>query len=431
MILSNLSKNFLKNSSRSIIYKVINIIITLYLVRITLDLLTIEQYAFWIVFLSILAWINMLDFGLGQGFRNLYTDSIILNNKLKSSQLVSSLYFLNFIFSVLVASIFIFLLFVLDLKIFEINNLVPIKWFFYLLCIFLVKYIFRSVSYLLLSTHRARFNMLLILFENVLALLWVLICFKFNELEFIYFILGYITSQLIAVIIFSYFVFRLTDLNLPKFKHINVLISKKIIKKGLNYFVLQLVALLLFGSLPYLISLFFKPLQVVEFGITWRLFSAIVSFIMIAIGPLWSLFKEAKTTFNISWMKNVWFKSIYFCLISVFVLGLSLFVLADFMELWLGKNLNLEISYFLPFGIYACLMAWSGFHSQILNGFGKLKSSIISSLFQGITFFILNFVLISDFTSPHSVIYILVISFVFPAVILPITSFKLINVKND
>ncbi|MDA7790069.1 hypothetical protein N8967_05020 [Akkermansiaceae bacterium] len=428
MTLENLTGTLLNNSTQSIFFKVINILVTLLLIRVTLGLLTTEQYAFWIVFLSVLAWVNMLDFGVGQGFRNLYTDARLLNKISDARALISTLYFLNIIFVSFVATLFF--IFVIRLSIFGASDLLQPKWVFFLFCVFLLKYVFRSLTYLLLASHRARFNMLLILLENALALCWVLICRQLGDLEFKDFIFGYLATQLITVIIFSYFIFKNTELELPNLKDINLVSSKKIAENGLKYFILQLIAFLLFGSLPYLISLHFTSIQVVEFGVTWRFFSALVSLVMISVGPLWSLFKVAKTTNNVSWMKDIWCKSFSLILIFSVIMCLSLSYVSDFMKIWLGKDLNLETSYFIPFSIYVCVMAWTGLHSQILNGFGILKISITASIFQIATYFLLIYYWIGSFDSPHFVIYALLVSFVFPVFMLPISSFKLINKKK-
>ena len=65
-----------KNIAGSFLVKGLNIVISLLLIPITLNILDPVKYGIWITIFSIVNWFNMMDIGIGNGFRNKFTSQV-------------------------------------------------------------------------------------------------------------------------------------------------------------------------------------------------------------------------------------------------------------------------------------------------------------------------------------------------------------------
>ena len=103
-----------RNVLYSFILKFIDGIIYLLVVPITLDFLDEYSYGVWLIINSILVWINTFDVGLGNGLRNLLSESIAHKDYNRARIFISTTYFLLFILSILLILIFSILINLID-----------------------------------------------------------------------------------------------------------------------------------------------------------------------------------------------------------------------------------------------------------------------------------------------------------------------------
>ena len=71
----------------------VTIVCALLIVPLTIDYVNPTRYGIWLTLSSIIAWFNLLDFGLGHGFRNKFAEAKANRNFELASQYVSTAYF--------------------------------------------------------------------------------------------------------------------------------------------------------------------------------------------------------------------------------------------------------------------------------------------------------------------------------------------------
>jgi len=86
------SKTAFRNIILSVIGKLISAVTPLVFVPMTIDYLNPTRYGIWLTVCSVISWINVLDLGLGSGFRNRFTEAVAVGNNQLAKQYVSTTY---------------------------------------------------------------------------------------------------------------------------------------------------------------------------------------------------------------------------------------------------------------------------------------------------------------------------------------------------
>ena len=98
---SKLSQSMLKN----LLLKPISYILNLVYTPLLLSYLGEEKYGLWATILSIIAWVNLCDIGIGNGLRNLLTSELANNELEDARKSVSTAYITLSIISLLITAL--------------------------------------------------------------------------------------------------------------------------------------------------------------------------------------------------------------------------------------------------------------------------------------------------------------------------------------
>ena len=110
------SANVVRNSFISGILKIATLACSLLMVPVTIDYLNQENYGIWMAMTSILYWFVFLDVGLGNGLRNYLAEAISRNDMLSARSYISTAFIMLSGISVVLAFVFIPLVYVFDLN---------------------------------------------------------------------------------------------------------------------------------------------------------------------------------------------------------------------------------------------------------------------------------------------------------------------------
>lgn len=94
------------NLSLFLVFKMINMIISFFMVPITLNYLDKTRYGLWAALSSVLAWFFIFDIGIGNGIRNKYTELNAKGNLDLLKKYVSTPYFLFGGIAILITAVF-------------------------------------------------------------------------------------------------------------------------------------------------------------------------------------------------------------------------------------------------------------------------------------------------------------------------------------
>jgi O-antigen/teichoic acid export membrane protein len=153
---------------------------------------------------------------------------------------------------------------------------------------------------------------------------------------------------------------------------------------GINFFVIQIAALILFQTDNIIITQLFSPKEVTTFNIAFRLFSVIIMAFSIIITPLWSAFTEAYTNKDFQWIKTTLLKLKKLCmllaLLTVFVLLMSPLI----FKWWMGDKVKIPFSLSIALSLYIIVCMWQNIHVYFLNGIGKIRLQLYLVIISGI-----------------------------------------------
>lgn len=407
-------------ASRSVLIsfalKGLAVIVNLMYVPICIDYLDAERYGIWLTLSSIIGWMSFFDLGLGNGLRNKLTESLARDDIMKARQYVSTSYFLfSVIFISLIAVFtiadpFLNWLQILNIKNDTISNYEIQICALIVFIFFSLRFIFMNIAIVAYSKQKPFYSHLFSSGGSLLSLILIYILKYFTgegngDLTLLVFVLS--SSQVFILIIASLILYN-KSVNFkslkPKIKLIELKLSKDILKLGLNFFVIQIVGLILFSSANILIARKFSTEEVTVYNIVFKYFNVVPMIYAIILSPIWSAVTDAIHRDDFIWLKKT-LKGLNY-ISAVFIIGIIIMIfLSDFFyKLWIGDRIEkIQFEYSLIMGIWAITTVAFSPYSAYLNGFGKLKFSVRFFLLLPVFFIILAITLMDTFLKASGV----------------------------
>lgn len=380
--------NIKKNIIGSFGIKVLGILISFLLVPYTINLLNQEKYGIWITIFSIVTWFNVMDIGLGNGFRNKFTEAMAIKNEVLAKKYIQTLYSSMFLITgILLIFFFIVNHFlnwerILNIpKNFDENIDFLVGTVFVLLC---AQLILKNISTILLSLQKTTFSNSLILLGNLLSLIFIFVFNKIYTINLFSIAIIFMMSPIIVFIIATIIIFskelkhlRPKFFAIPQKKYFNELMTL-----GLKFFLIQITTIVMFSSSSIIITQLYGPSAVTPYNVTYQLFAAAQIFFSIIITPFWSAFTEANAKNDYVWIKTSLKKLMFIW--GVFSVGIIiLWLISPFVfKIWLGSNIIIPFGLSFQFALFAILMAWSSIFASYLAGIGKISISLYGAIFQ-------------------------------------------------
>lgn len=367
------------------ICKPVSMVIGYIYVPIVLNYLGVEKYGIWSTILTILSWISYFDIGIGNGLRNRLTESIAANDYMKSRCLVSSAYvFVSIIIMIVSAISCLIALFVDWNKIFGViffaENLSVIVC---LSVIFVsINFILSLCKNILYALQKAANVSFMELSIQILNLCGVFLATKIVPGNLFLMAMIYGSSMTITNVIFSLLLYKRNVDLIPSIKYVDLAIGKNLTNLGIQFFIIQIAALVLFTTDSLIISYFYGPICVTSYSTVNKLFHAISSIYLAFLAPIWSAVTKAKSEKNSLFFKKILKRIRLFMLpfFSGIILLINLF--RPIAGWWLGQELNYEPGLILLGGIYCALTIWCNAYANIINGLEMMKISMATAIIQ-------------------------------------------------
>jgi O-antigen/teichoic acid export membrane protein len=356
--------------------------INLLLVPLLLTAVGKERFGIWQTILAILSWSSLLNFGLGNGLRNLITKLVAENRKEEigfaigsAFKIISKIVF--FAALLILPTIFFFLN---PDKLFsgnqianqEIINAFAVFAGFFLLNIILG--LSSSIAYGFQKSAIAGITNAVYLFLCYVSIL-IAIHFTILTLVEIAFIfgaiqsLGHLTSLLWQIKKFE------IKFNL---KHKYSLSS--VYKLSGSFFAVQLLSILFLSIDNFVISVNLGAGKTAEFSILSKVFYTIIGVFSVLLIQLWNSVTEANLKNDNKWVLKIGKRLAIFA----FLLFFGSLILSAFknslLRLWLGDQfLNISYSSFYLFSFYTFSHCLNAILINIQNGLGQLRLQIVST----------------------------------------------------
>jgi O-antigen/teichoic acid export membrane protein len=425
-----------KNIAGSFVIKGLSILTTLILVPLTINLLDQEKYGIWMTIFSIVSWFNMMDVGIGNGFRNKFAEAVALNNNVLAKDYVQTFYssmgIIASVFLIFYSIVNPFLNWqaILNLPINFNENIGLIVWAVFAL--FCVQLYVKSISTLLLSLQKTSLSDSLMLCGNIVALLFILLLRISDKISLLSISMAFMTAPILVYVIVTVYSFnnnlrqyRPKIFSMPKKEYLNDLIGL-----GLKFFYIQITGIIIFSSSNIIVAQLFGPAQVTPFNVANRLFATAQSFFTIITTPFWSAFTDANALKDYKWIKKS-IKSLMKIWVLFTIGVLIIWILSpEIIHLWIGSKVNIPLMLSLQFAIQTIIATFQSPFVFYIYGSGKLKLIFYITIFQSIIYIPMAFSLAKISVIGMSGIMLATnICLLIPCVFAPIQYHKLVNNK--
>jgi O-antigen/teichoic acid export membrane protein len=170
----------------------------------------------------------------------------------------------------------------------------------------------------------------------------------------------------------------------PSIRYVNFHYAHDLMSLGIKFFIIQMAGVILYQTSNIIIAQLFGPAQVTQYNIAFKYFSIITMVMSIIMMPFWSATTEAWIKKDCSWIENS-INKLIFVWIFISISTLIMLVFSNFIyRIWVGKEIKVPISISVVIACYVIINGWCNIFSQFLNGVGKIKLQVYSSIFGSI-----------------------------------------------
>lgn len=369
----------------SFIGKGISVLCSFLLVPLILGYLDPTRYGIWLTITSLLQWIALFDLGFGNGFRNRFVETSSTGQKELAIRYVSTAYFAMAMVSAVVILVFLFAYLFLDLS--RILNAPPKiasevnKVILAVCCLQGLKFTIDVVNILLAANHKLGIANLTAAVSSAGALIVCFLLRYFSTPSLMSVALVLMLVPIALNIIVSIFYFGMAYIEYrPRMSMVDFGLIPSILSVGGQFFIIQIVSLVLYTTANIIISNLYDPGEVTPYNIAIKYFSIITIAFNIILAPFWSRFTHEFQSKNHEWIK----KSIT-RLIGVWAgfsaLAALMLLLSSYgYSLWIGDSVHISFGLSFAVMLFSILSNWNNIFAYFLNGVSKVRLQLISGV---------------------------------------------------
>jgi len=379
------SLNAKKNVLIMLVIRGCSILISFFLVPVTINYINPTRYGVWITLSSIISWFSFFDIGFGNGLRNKFAEAIAKGENDLARIYVSTTYAILCIIIGIVLILFLCINPFLNWsKILntpadmasELSILALIVFVF-----FALQFVLKLITTVLTSDQQPAKASLFDFLGTLISFLIIFVLTKTTSGNLIY--LGTVFSLTpVLVLLLSSFWFYSHSYRkyAPSIKFVKFKYAHDLMSLGIKFFLIQIAAVVLYQTSNIIIAQLFGPAQVTPYNIAYKYFSLIPMGLGIIMMPFWSAFTEAWVKNDILWIRNTIRKLVKMW--SLITLGtlLMLIFANPIYKLWVGEEIKVPLSLSVVMAAYVVVNGWCGIFSHFLNGVGKIKLQLYSGL---------------------------------------------------
>ena len=340
----------------------------------------------WYTILSVITWIYMFDFGIGNGLRNQLAASLAVGNADASKRIVSSSVFCIGVISL--ALLLIFLIanpFVGWNEVFGISRetVSPSTLSMCMLIVgvgIIIQFFLRIVSSILYAMQKSALVNLLAFLPNAMLLLYLLVAptgsvdDNLINLAFAHIVAINLPLLVAFVVVVG---FALEDCR-PRLSAVDIRTSRDVIGTGFTMMWLQLVWMVVSATHPMLISAITTSSDVVEYQIYYKVFYTGASLLILAIVPVWSAVTDASARGEFGWVIRAYKRYSLFVVVALAIEMAIVPFLQVIFDIWLGdSSIKVDLGYALVFVLFGAVFVWHNVNTSFANGLSMFRTQKI------------------------------------------------------
>lgn len=371
-----------KNVVYLILLKGLSIAVGLAFVPLILGYIDAERYGIWLSISSIISWFYFFDIGLGNGLRNKFAEAIAQGDHVRAKTYVSTTYFILGGIFLLVLLLFFFVNPFLNwqriLNTAAVGNQELSLLISYTFTVLIVQFVLKLISTVLMADQKSALSSSLNTFGNLLALVVIIVLIKTTSGSLtnlaLVLTLAPASIYLAATIYLFYGKYRLYY---PSYKYVSIGESKALIGLGLKFFIIQMAGIVFFSVTNIFIAQFANQEAVAEYNIVNKYFGVGYLVYGILLTPIWSAVTDAYSKGDHAWLVATLKRLNLLSVVIVCLIVVLLFSSPAVFQLWIGDTMGITFSLSLMVALYMITKTILAPFSTYLNGFGKLKLSLI------------------------------------------------------
>ena len=436
-ISSNRTINLTKHIGLSFLFKLCAILANFMLVPLTINYLGTTNYGVWLIISSFIGWFTFFDVGLGHGLRNKFAEAKAKDDINLVKGYVSSAYFTLALISIVLFFLFFIANFFIDwTQVFNTDKSLEEKLSFLMLIIFsffVLQLVFKLITTIYTADQKPSVLVLVNFLTQLISLITVWLLLKYTESSL--FLFGFVISfiPLLILIGFNLFSFRgvykdfRPTIKLWKKKYI-----KDIFGLGLNFFIIQIAAVVLYTTDNLIITHLFSPKEVVPYNLSFKYFSIVSMIFSIIVTPYWSAITDAFAKEDFKWIKKSMKTLMKISLLFSVVIFFMLIMANLFYLFWVGQEVSIPFNLSIFMSIFVMLTIFTQPFTFFINGTGKIKIQLIIGVAMAFINIPISIILVKFFNFGVSGVIlatIFVICSVLGLIFYPIQYYKIINKK--
>lgn len=381
-------KNINKNIALGLVYKPLSMLLSYLYIPVALAYLGDEKYGVWATVLSVLSWISLFDIGIGNGLRNKLAENLKNYDSLKTRKYVSSAYIMLTIIVMILMIVTVALFSLINWKSFfkveanfSDNLTIVMNISIICMCVSFVMEICKSVYLALQKNHITN---LMGLVQQALMLSSVVVLKKYTNRNLVFVAIAYGISNLVVELFFTLKLFKYNRDFIPRVKYFSREEAKDTTGLGIQFFIIQIAAMILYATDNIIITQICGPVQVTPYTTANKLFSMITAVFSIMIAPYWSAITVRKVDGDIGGIKKAEKKMLRLWGMATIGCIFLIIVFKSVVHIWLQRDMTFQQGLIPLMAVYAIVYMWNAVYSQIGNGLSLMKVSVIIAIIQSI-----------------------------------------------
>jgi O-antigen/teichoic acid export membrane protein len=387
--LINLKSNYFRDTTILIFLKGIGVLAGIMIVPLSLEILGSHDYGLWITVFNVISWITILDLGIGNSLRNIFTEKISKGSINSAREYLGLSYktsgIISFILAILIFSISPIIKWH---KIFNVeenwnNDLSTLV--ITVATLTLVHLTIKLIDIVFLSIHRPHLSAINSTLSNISILTFFFFSRDNPNINIITFGLVFCGVPVAITLLSSIFAYNtiIKDYS-PKWKQITLNSSRKFYVIGGKFFLIQISMLVLFSTDNLIITLRLSPEEVTPYNIALRYFGVISTLTNLILLPLWSIYTQSAATNNIDRIKKI----LKYQLIGMTILTIIIFfylkLANQILPLWIGNNIVLSNKLLIGFVSFTIISCWNNIFSNVLGALSILRVGTVLTIASAI-----------------------------------------------
>lgn len=358
--------------------KSLSMMLSFAIVPLSINILGANEYGLWLTIFSFVNFFLFFDLGLGNGLKNKITLSLANNDVDATRSYISTGYVVFASVSLILITILI-----LMLNAFNMHSLLntsgvsddKAKLAMIIVGVTMISsFTFSFVYSISAAQQKISFGNVGMVLNNGMAVL-MLIYLNLTKTPISITSMAIITAVALAIsmLITNIIFFKRNPGLFPSFKYFKYNLLKSTLKLSTGFFIVQIQVIIISFTDTIVINKYLGNYEVTRYNLVYKLYNAIIIILGLVSTPLWTVFTEAFSKKDNTWIKNV-FKQFNYIVLGATVIFIILGVLINpVLYFWTHQNYNIPTLMIAGMILYHIAYAWNFNYAVFLNSISAIR----------------------------------------------------------